>query len=430
MRHYLSLFLLLVTLTVLNLALAGCAGEPGKPSGNQSPWRTPSGGEIDPSQLPDFSTQNREGGQTPMTTMNEAGRNTPSPYYTSKTQVADLPTVKVALLVPLSGPQANLGQAMLNAAQMAIFDIGASNVTIIPRDTNKGARQAASEAISEGAALILGPLFAQDVKAVSPVAASSNLPVIAFSTDWTAVTDNTYIMGFLPFGQVARVVEYATKHGAKNFAALIPQTPYGMAVNTTLRNQVQRENLPEPQSTIFGTNQLPRAVQQMASKQQAGSMWAADAIMLPLGGPQLSEAATLLRQNDMSLRQSRILGTGLWDDSPQAAALLPGGWYAAPDPSLRVKFNSQYTATYGAQPPRLASLAYDATALAAALAIKGLNETGQPAYDRASITNPSGFSGLDGIFRFRKDGLAERGLAVIELQPSGPVVVDPAPKRF
>ncbi len=426
MRRYLSLFLLLVTLT-----LAGCAGEPGTAQpGGQSPWRTPSGGEIDPNQLPEFGMADRPSGQTPMQTLSEGGRNAVTPYYNSKTRVEDLPQVKVALLVPLSGPQANLGQAMLNAAQMAIFDIGASNVTIIPRDTTKGAGKAASDAISEGAAIILGPLFAQDVKAASPVTAAANVPVIAFSTDWTAVNDNTYIMGFLPFGQVSRVVDYARGRGSKNFGALVPQTPYGMAVNVTLKNTLQRANLPEPQSTVFGTNQLGRAVQQMAAKQQAGSMWAADALLLPLGGPQLSEAATLLRQNDMSMRQTRILGTGLWDDSPQAAALLPGGWYAAPDPGLRVKFNSQYTATYGAQPPRLATLAYDATALAAALAIKGLNDTGQPAYDRASITNPSGFSGLDGIFRFRKDGLAERGLAVIELQPGGPVVVDPAPKRF
>ncbi len=388
---------------------------------DQSTWRTPSGGTIDREQMPDFSKDPQKAGESPLSTTQD--------NLSSEAQEA-LPTVKVALLVPLSGPQSALGQAMLNAAQMALFDIGASNVTLIPRDTANNARTAAAEAIEEGAQIILGPLFAQEVKSVSPLAASHNIPVIAFSTDWTAASDNTYIMGFLPFGQVARVVDYAHQTGARRFAALIPQTPYGMAVNVTLQNTLQRAGLEPPKSTLFGNNQLKQAVNKIASQQYVGAMEVNDAILLPLGGAQLSEAATLLRQNDMSLQQTRILGTGLWDDSPQAIALLPGGWYAAPDPNLRTKFNAQYSETYGSIPPRLATLSYDATALAAALAIKGLNETGQPAYDRASITTPSGFSGLDGVFRFRKDGLVERGLAILELRSGGSSVIDPAPKRF
>lgn len=419
MRHYLKLFCVVVT-----LALAGCAD-----MGGQSPWRTPSGGQISRDQVPDFTTS-REAQQTPMPTGQDSGRTGVTPYYNGQKQAAELPPVKVALLVPMSGPQAALGQAMLNAAQMALFDIGASNVTIIPRDTTKGAGNAATEAINEGARMILGPLFAQDVKQVSPIAANRNVPVIAFSTDWTAVGPTTYIMGFLPFEQVTRVVDYARTRGAKNYAALVPQTPYGMAVNVTLQNVLQRANMSPPQSTFFNGNNIVPAIKHMTSQQQAGAMHVTDAILLPLGGPQLSQAATLLRQNDMSMRQTRMLGTGLWDDSPQARALLPGGWYAAPDPSLRAGFNAKYLETYGQQPPRLATLAYDSTALAAALAIKGLKNGDMPAYDRASITNPNGFSGLDGVFRFRKDGLVERGLAVLELGLGGSTVVDPAPTRF
>ena len=422
MRRYLTLFALVVT-----LALAGCAGN----QGGQSPWRTPGGGQID--RLPEFSPRPGEKlNQTPLPTT-QTGRASSTPYYQEHvTKAKELPPVKVALLVPLTGPQASLGQAMLNAAQLALFDVGASNITIVPRDTNTGASRAATEALGEGAQIILGPLFAQDVKTVSPIAAASGVPVIAFSTDWTAASDNTYIMGFLPFGQVSRVVDYAAKRGAKNYAALIPETPYGMAVNGTLKNELQRQGLQDSNSLIFSANSkgLPQAIQKLASLQQPGSMTTIDALLLPVGGSQLSQTATLLRQQDMGLRQTRILGTGLWDDSPQAAALLPGGWYASSDPGLRVSFNNQYRDTYGANAPRLASLSYDATALAAALAIKGLNEKGSPAFDRANITSPSGFAGLDGIFRFRSDGLVERGLAVLELRTGGAVVIDPAPKKF
>jgi branched-chain amino acid transport system substrate-binding protein len=423
MRRYFTLIALIVT-----LAVAGCSGTPGT---SQSPWRTPSGGNIN-DRLPDFEpvTEDQSLQQTPLPTT-QSGRNAASPYFQRQAANKELPPVKIGFLVPLSGAQAPLGQAMLNAAQLALFDVGASNITLVPRDTNKGAARAASEVITEGAQIILGPLFANDVKAVSPIAAQSNLSVIAFSTDWTAANDNTYIMGFLPFGQVSRVTDFAVKRGAKKFAAIIPETPYGMVVNGTLKNELQRQQLPAPNSMIFNnTNGMSQAIQNIAKTQQPGMMETVDALMLPLGGQQMTQAATLLRQNDTYLRQMRIIGTGLWDDSMQAGAMLPGAWYAAPEPSSRETFNRQYAATYSAQPPRLASLAYDATALAAALAVKGLNTTGQPAFDRASLTNPSGFAGLDGIFRFRPDGLAERGLAILELQPGGPVVVDPAPKRF
>lgn len=424
MRRTITIFALLVT-----LGIAGCATEPQRELGGQSPWRTPSGTKID-DRLPEFQAVPGQGGQTPLPTT-QNGRASVSPYFQAKETQKDLPPVKIGLLVPLSGAQANLGQAMLNAAQLALFDVGTSNITIIPGDTGKGAASAANDVLSEGAQIILGPLFAPDVKAVSPIARSRNVSVIAFSTDWTAATDNTYIMGFLPFGQVARVVDFAAKRGARNFAALIPQTPYGVVVNGSLKNELQQQNLNAPQSLVFSNGQgLAQAVQALARAQQPGSMHSTDAIMLPLGGAQLTQAATALRQYDMGLRQTRLLGTGLWDDSAQAGQLLPGAWYAAPDPNLRNAFNSKYRGTYASSPPRLASLAYDATALAAALAVKGLSETGQPAYDRSTLTNPSGFAGLDGVFRFRPDGLAERGLAVLELRPGGPVVIDPAPTRF
>ena len=422
MRRYLNVFLLVVT-----LALVGCASDKTKPV-----MKTPSG-QIIGENVPDFSAVPGGAGQGPLVT-GQNGRASVTPYYdqTGKqipapagvAAPAELPSVKVGILVPLSGPQAELGEAMLNAAQLALFDVNASNITIVPRDTTQGAAKAANEVLAEGAQIILGPLFAQDVKAVSPIARVRNVPVIAFSTDWSAASENTYIMGFLPFGQVSRVVDYAAKHGAKSFGALIPQTPYGMAVSGSLKNELQRQRLNAPYVLVFEpTNGLPSATQQISQTKF-------DALLLPVAGAQLTQSATLLRQNDVNLSQTRLIGTGLWDDSPQAASLLTGAWFAAPDPKLRASFNVNYRSNYGANPPRLATLAYDATALSAALAAKGQNTGGKPAFTRADLTNPNGFAGLDGVFRFRPDGLAERGLAILELRSNGPVVIDPAPTRF
>ncbi|MGH6980975.1 MAG: penicillin-binding protein activator, partial [Stellaceae bacterium] len=122
-----------------------------------------------------------------------------------------------------------------------------------------------------------------------------------------------------------------------------------------------------------------------------------------------------------------LLGTGLWDDATLGTeASLLHGWYAAPDPQGRASFVRRFTDAEGHAPPRLATLAYDATALAAVLA---KNPAG-PDYSASSLTNPSGFVGLDGVFRLNQDGLVERGLAVLEVDRGGPRVIDPAPQSF
>lgn len=427
MRRYLNVFLLLVTLAVA-ASLSGCASHKGQPV-----MKTPSGAVIGEN-MPEFKATPGGAGQGPLAT-GQKGRASVSPYYDANGQAVPAPMdaaapqpelapVKVGILVPLSGPQAELGQAMLNAAQMALFDVNASNITLVPRDTTLGAAKAANEVLAEGAQIILGPLFAQDVKAVSPIARIRKVPVIAFSTDWSAAGENTYIMGFLPFGQVSRVVDYAAKHGAKSFGALIPQTPYGMAVNSSLKNELQRQKLPVPYSLVFEpANGLDNASRQIAQTR-------VDALLLPIAGAQLTQSANLLNQAHLNPAQTRVIGTGLWDDSSQAAARFNGAWFAAPDPKLRIGFNASYRETYGAPAPRLATLAYDATALSAALAAKGLRDGGSPAFTRTDLTNPNGFAGLDGVFRFRPDGLAERGLAILEMQNGSAVVVDPAPTRF
>ena len=169
-----------------------------------------------------------------------------------------LPSVKVALLVPLSGPHAELGQGMLNAAQLALFDMGYDTFELMPRDTGntpEAARQAAISAMQDGAQLILGPVFADAVRAVKPVAAQRGVNVVAFSTDWTLAGGNTYIMGFLPFGQVRRVTEYAAMNGIRRVGILAPDNEYGSAVINAYMAAAQETGMPAPAITRFPANQ-------------------------------------------------------------------------------------------------------------------------------------------------------------------------------
>ena len=152
-----------------------------------------------------------------------------------------------------------------------------------------------------------------------------------------------------------------------------------------------------------------------------------DALLLPEGGETLKQIARQLKTAGVGEPQVRLLGSGLWDDPTIAGEpALAGGWFAASPPEARREFESRFQATYGHAPPRLASLAFDAAALASVLAKAG----GNPPFSHDAILNPSGFTGVDGLFRFTPQGLVQRGLAVLEVQPQGNIVVSPAPRDF
>ncbi len=384
-----------------------------------------------------------------------------------------LPPVKVALLLPLSGEKEALGKAMLNAAQLALFDVGAENFELVPRDTKgtpAGARMAAQNAVNEGAELILGPLFAGSVRAAKPIAQSRNVNMIAFSTDWELRDYNTYVMGILPFAQVQRIADYAARQGIQRIGVFAPKSAYGEVVvdafrraarqngmeivETVMFNPLQQSNLSPLVREFTGYDQRVskleerkvmlesrlrenpddvQAQQELKKLKNAQSLGALpfDAVFMPVGGETARAVGTLLTSYDMTPERVRRLGTGLLDDPGLATdPQLQGAVFAAPSPSLRERFETRFIEMYGLRPPRLASLAYDATALAAVLARTGQVRSGMPSFSQAAFTNPNGFAGIDGIFRFSRDGLVERGLSVLEYRDSQIVEVEPAPETF
>lgn len=393
------------------------------------------------------------------------------PVYTG-TGLAPRQKVRVGILLPLSGPQKNLGKGLLNAAQMALFDTAAENFELVPRDTQgtaEGAAVAAQEAIDAGAQLLIGPLFGHSVKAVKPIARHYDINVLAFSTDWSLAGGHTYIMGFLPFVQVQRVAEYASASGYKNIGILAPNSDYGNAVIAAYNSLAYRLGLntatvarfPLDQSDVSLTirsfalyderhteieelkvplislaeefpndTYIAKKIEQLEQEESLDRL-PYDAVLLPVGGEQAISIANLLSYYDLDPDDIKRLGTGLWDDRGLASeAAMEGAWFAAPPPNLRENFVTRYKEMHKEAPPRIATLAYDATALAAILAAHGLRHTGNPSYSKRDLTNPNGFAGLDGIFRFRPDGLIERGLAVLEFKDKKMQVIDPAPTSF
>ena len=351
----------------------------------------------------------------------------------------DLPNVKVALLAPLSGKHAKLGQSMLNASQIALFDVGHTNYQLIPLDTRgtpDGARQAAQEASKEGAQLILGPLFAESVRAAKPIAAQSRINMLAFSTDWTLAGANTFIMGFLPFDQIERLTKYVATNNTNRVGVIASNDNYGRVVTNAFNSLASRYGL----QTITAQNFNPRSrnlsmdVRSFAKYDTRTDKTAPapyDAVLMPVGGQTAITIANLMTQFDLPPNSVKRLGTGLMDDTGLAGEPgLNGAWFAAPSPNLRREFEQKYMSTYARKPPRIATLAYDATALSAILAQRGLQNEGRPYFDKNSLMNPNGFFGIDGIFRFRSDGTAERGLAILEFSRGRINVIDEAPTTF
>ena len=354
--------------------------------------------------------------------------------------------VKVGLLVPMSGPNAELGKAMLEAAQLALFTTGGDQLTLVPRDTAgtaEGAANAARQAIAEGAKLLLGPLLAAEVEAVKPVARDAKVNVIAFSTATQLAGGNVFLMGFLPRQEVAREVSFARERGFTRFAALAPNTQYGHLVGDALRDiagtagatahieyfDARGSDLGPTIQRLLTSGSSPAAVGPPGAPPPVSAAAGAgfDALLLPEGGAQLKQIAHQLQQAGLDTARIRLLGSGLWDDPAIAGEpALYGGWFAASPPEPRREFESRFQATYGRPPPRLASLAFDSAALAAVLAKNG----GPEPFSQEAILNPSGFTGVDGLFRFTQEGLVQRGLAVLEVQPQGNVVVSPAPANF
>jgi branched-chain amino acid transport system substrate-binding protein len=337
--------------------------------------------------------------------------------------------VKAALILPLSAPgnAGVAGQAMRNAAEMALAEFNAPNVQLLVKDdggTAEAARLGAQQALDEGAGIILGPLFAQSVSFVGQVARPRNVPVIAFSTDANVAASGVYLLSFLPESDVDRIVQYAISIGKRSFAALIPDNPYGTVVEASFRQAVSRRN-----ARLVALERYPHDKGAMAGpvRNIAQASANADALFIPDGGDAVPDVVQGFIGDGVNIKRLQLLGTGLWDD-PRIYAIpaLDGGLFAAPDGAGYRNFAARYRARYKQDPVRTATLAYDAVALIAAL----VKTQGAQPFTPEILTNPSGFSGIDGLFRFRSDGVNERGLAVLRVAQAGPQIASPAPRSF
>ncbi|WP_332811960.1 penicillin-binding protein activator [Sphingomonas sp.] len=382
-------FLALAGAGLLSIALAGCQVVPRRPAPPPPPEPTgPVRPPISPN-LPPDETRNR-----------------------------------VAVLVPLSGTNAGVGQSIANAANLALLDTGGERIRITVYDTAKGgALAAANEALADGNGLFLGPLLADDARAIATVARSRGVPVIAFSNDSSIAGSGMYLMGFTPTQSITRTVSFAIERGVQRFAALTPQGVYGRRASQAMIDAVERAGGRMVAMQEFG--RTPAAMR--AAVTTLNGQGAYDAVLIADSGKSAAAVAALVRTGPSG--RARILGTELWSTEAGLAALPPlrGAWFASASDTMFNQFKTRYRARYGKTPYRLASLGYDAVLLSVRVAADW--RIGWPFPERA-LLDPGGFAGVDGAFRFRPNGVAERALQVQEIGPAGLTVISPAPRGF
>jgi hypothetical protein len=334
--------------------------------------------------------------------------------------------VKVGLLLPLSasGNAAVAAQSMKNAAEMALAEFQNPNVQVLIKDdagSAQGAQQGTQQALEEGSEIILGPLFALSVPATAQLTRAKGVSVIAFSTDSSVAGRGVYLLSFLPESDVHRIVDYAASIGKRSFAALLPENAYGNVVEAAFKQSVGRRGGRIVAFEKYGTDRTGPA------RTVAQALGGADALFLADDGDSVVGVADALTSAGANLKNLQLLGTGLWDNPRVfSTPALQGGLYPAPDPAGFRSFSARYRAKFGSEPVRTATLAYDAVALVAALA---RTQAGQR-FSSEVLTNPSGFAGIDGLFRFRADGSNERGLAVMKVASGGGQPVAGSPKSF
>ena len=332
--------------------------------------------------------------------------------------------VKIALIAPLTGPNGPglVGLSLRNAAELAVAAFDNANVTVIVKDDQSspaGARAAAQAAIAEGAELIVGPLFSANVREAGAVARTAGKPVIGFSTDASVAGRGVYLLSFQVEAYVDRIVDYAAARGKRSMAALIPNTDYGRVAEAAFLAAAARNNV-----QVMAVERLPSP----AAAQKIASLGAQiDALFIPEQAEAMAGLSQALVSAGVNGKRVQILGTGVWNDARVLKlGALQGAWFAAPDNAGFAGFAASYRDKYGADPSRIATLAYDAVALSVALA----REQGSERFTERVLQGTSGFSGTDGIFRFRPDGQNERGLSVQMIGDGSTSVISPAPRSF
>lgn len=354
-----------------------------------------------------------KGAETPTTT-------TPTPEPSATALPEDQTRHRIALLVPLSGQNGEVGQSIANATTMAILDTSADNLRITTYDTAQGPQSAARRALADGNKLILGPLLGSNVVSVRAETEGTNVPIITFSNDTTVVGPGVFVMGHIPEQSIARSVQFARSKGSNGFAILAPDGDYGNRAEAALRSALTQYGGRYVTGERYSRTNTS-VVSAAGRLRQRGGF---DTVLIADGGSNSIRGATAVKTDGL-----QILGTERWsgDSAVLRSSALRGALFSAVTDDRYGGFVNSYEERFGSQPYRVATLGYDAVLLT-------LRATRDWRVGRDFPVNllyqAGGFDGMDGPFRFHRNGVVERAMEVREVQNGDVSVVSRAPAGF
>ncbi len=346
----------------------------------------------------------------------------PSPAPTDTLPV-DQARHRVALLVPLSGPNAAVGQSIANATTMALLDTNAKSLRITTYDIASGPAAAASKAIQEGNKLILGPIQAEDVPPIATIARAAKVPLVTYTGSTGVAARDVFVMQTVPEASLARTVRYAVSTGSKRFALLAPSGEYGARAASAYAAAVKAAG-----GTLVATQTYDRSnTSVLSAAQRLKTKGGYDAVLIADNARFAVQAAPQLKAPGAA--SPRILGPELWngEGAVYSSPALRGALFSAITDSRFRTFSDSYKTRFGAAPYRLATMGYDSVLLSIRIARDW--QPGTP-FPLARMTDSGGFLGIDGPFRFGTTGVIERALEVRQVQAKGVAIVSPAPGKF
>lgn len=342
--------------------------------------------------------------------------------------------VPVALLVPYESQQTGdvaMAQSLENAARLAMADLDGVTIDLRVYPTGGQAERAsaaASQAVKDGAKIILGPVYGGAAKLAGIPAANAGINVLSFSNNPDVAGGNVFILGPTFQNTADRLVAYARANGKGRIMVVNGDSPAENAGAAAIKTAINRQGatLAATQSFELSQQGVIQAIRPIATAARNSN---ADAIFFTSGNDgAMPLLAQMLPENGIKSPSPQYIGLQRWN-VPASAMSLPGlqdSWFAIPDQQLTSNFSAHYSAKYGQAPHALAGLAYDGIAAIGALVKAG----NQNALTAQGLTRGSGFVGVNGIFRLLPDGTNQRGLSIATIQHNQVIEIDPAPRAF
>lgn len=336
--------------------------------------------------------------------------------------------VKVAMLLPLSapGPLGERGARMRDAAMLAMNDMGNNLITLTIMDTggqDARAKQLAQQAMSSGAAAILGPVEPQASRQLAAISGTKRPPVLSLAEDYLGRGNRVYGVTLNEADSAAAGAAAVAGMGARKFALIVPEGAAGQRIEQRVTNAVANVGGSLAITLRFGP---ATASPLKVAADLASLVDSPDAIVIATGGADPRALVAALKGGGLVKGDMRIVGTYRWLDHPLDDQMLDGALIATLDGDEIGPVRQRFQQAYNRDPGLDGAYAYDVVALAAGL----VSALGPDGFGSDALQTPSGFRGSTGVFRFRPDGSSERSMPLHRVEHGRLKIIVKAVRAF